>query len=58
VTTHYPDAMEVVFYSYGSSAICGGPSSSHPDTSVIVVQVPYERGVFNLADASFNRLSP
>jgi len=56
VTTQLPPAMEVVFYDYNGSFYCGPPSLNPPRISDLFVDVPYEDGVFNLTDATFNLL--
>jgi hypothetical protein len=52
LSTRYHNAAEP------ASAVCGPPSLLSPRTSFISVHVPYENGIFNVTDATFNRHFP
>ena len=52
---HLPDAVEMVFYTYGPSTFCDEAGGfSNPWLSTIVVQVPVQAGGFNLTGATYN----
>lgn len=52
-TEHLPPVVEMVFYTYGSSTICGETSSATA-IHAIVVQVPVQNGAFNMTGATFH----
>jgi len=52
---HLPDAVEMVFYTYGPSTSCDETGGfGNPWLSTIVVQVPVQVGGFNLSGAIYN----
>jgi len=52
---HLPDAVEMVFYTYGPSTSCDETGGfGNPWLSTIVVQVPVQVGGFNLTGATYN----
>ncbi|GEM_PF-5129131 len=52
---HLPDAVEMVFYTWGTSTYCGETGGFvNPWLSTIVVQVPVQNERYNLTGATYN----
>jgi hypothetical protein len=55
---HLPDAVEMVFYNFGSITYCGElPTLTNYTQSVIGVQVPIQQGGLNLTGATIVNLA-
>jgi len=54
---HLPDAVEMVFYTFGPSTYCGeNQTLTNRAQSIIDVQVPVQDGRFNLTGATYATL--